>query len=280
LSLSASSAPGHLAILPVGDVLPERCFRVQQKLGWPLLDAGDDPVASGFKGWLNLYRGSSSFQFQIEHSRPEIRLDLAGGASRHRRKYGGGRSQLIARAMGMKSGLKPSVLDLTAGFGRDAFVLASLGCRVTMVERNPLMALLLEEALMQAKLAGNDDPELAAVIDRLKLVETSAEEFLSQRHEDFDIAYLDPMFPERKKTAAVKKDMQMLQLVLDGYPALEEEIAMLSAALGAGAKRVVVKRSSGAPAMGDGQPATPGYQMEGSSCRFDVYPLVSMTEQR
>ncbi|WP_445775347.1 class I SAM-dependent methyltransferase, partial [Shewanella sp.] len=64
-----------------------------------------------------------------------INVDFVSGAVAHRRKFGGGRGQSIAKAVGLKQGVTPTVVDGTAGLGRDAFVLASLGCKVIMVER-------------------------------------------------------------------------------------------------------------------------------------------------
>ncbi|XPE51521.1 class I SAM-dependent methyltransferase [Shigella flexneri] len=62
---------------------------------------------------------------------------FVGGAMAHRRKFGGGRGEAVAKAVGIKSDHSPDVVDATAGLGRDAFVLASVGCRVRMLERNP-----------------------------------------------------------------------------------------------------------------------------------------------
>ena len=44
------------------------------------------------------------------------------------------------------------MLDATAGLGRDAFVLASLGCQVTLIERVPAVAALLENGIERALL--------------------------------------------------------------------------------------------------------------------------------
>ena len=100
-----------------------------------------------------------------------IYVDLAGGAAAHRRKFGGGKGQAIAKAIGMNKGAIPSVLDATAGLGRDAFVLASLGCKVQMLERNPVVAALLDDGLMRAQ----RDPEIGDwVSERLSLNHTSS----------------------------------------------------------------------------------------------------------
>ena len=69
-----------------------------------------------------------------------IFVDFVGGAMAHRRKFGGGRGEAVAKAVGIKGDYLPDVVDATAGLGRDAFVLASVGCRVRMLERNPVVA--------------------------------------------------------------------------------------------------------------------------------------------
>ena len=76
-----------------------------------------------------------------------IFVDFVGGAMAHRRKFGGGRGEAVAKAVGIKGDYLPDVVDATAGLGRDAFVLASVGCRVRMLERNPVVAALLDDGL-------------------------------------------------------------------------------------------------------------------------------------
>ncbi|MBZ4777536.1 class I SAM-dependent methyltransferase, partial [Salmonella enterica subsp. enterica serovar Typhimurium] len=76
-----------------------------------------------------------------------IFVDFVGGAMAHRRKFGGGRGEAVAKAVGIEGDYLPDVVDATAGLGRDAFVLASVGCRVRMLERNPVVAALLDDGL-------------------------------------------------------------------------------------------------------------------------------------
>ena len=76
-----------------------------------------------------------------------VQVDFVGGKAAHRRQYGGGKSQLIAKAVGLKTGVKPRVLDATAGLGGDAFVLAGLGCDMLMMERHPVVAALLQDGI-------------------------------------------------------------------------------------------------------------------------------------
>lgn len=202
-----------------------------------------------------------------------LHVDFVSGAQAHRRKYGGGKSQLIAKAIGIKPKIFPSVLDLTAGLGKDAFVLASLGCRVTLVERNALVFKALEEGLQRASdYARTEDPELQQILARMVLVNSDSLSYLQQNQTvEEQVIYLDPMFPERKKSAAVKKDMVMLQEIVGADDDSEQ---LFQQALQADVCRIVVKRPKLAPPLGHTKPPL---VFQGQSSRFDVYPKKAIT---
>lgn len=125
------------------------------------------------------------------------------------------------------------------GLGRDAFVLACLGCRVRMFERHPVVAALLEDGLRRAYA----DPELGPwLATRLTLHHGSSLSALAQLHSAPDVVYLDPMFPHRQKSALVKKEMRVFQLLVG---ADEDADGLLAPALAL--RRVVVKRPDYAP---------------------------------
>lgn len=188
-----------------------------------------------------------------------VYVDFLKGTLAHRRLFGGGRSQLIARAVGLKSHTNLTVLDLTAGLGRDAFVLANLGCDVTMLERHPVIAALLKDGLKRAQVA-----EWFQVL-KLKLIETDAQRYLSTLEKSFDIIYLDPMYPIGKKSTLVKKEMRLLRDVVGPD---EDTMKLLNLSLKKAKLRVVVKRPRLAPSL-DGP--TPNTAYTGKSSRFDVY---------
>ncbi|MCB1668711.1 MAG: class I SAM-dependent methyltransferase [Porticoccaceae bacterium] len=198
-----------------------------------------------------------------------VRCDFVAGSAQHRRLYGGGKKQDISKATGLnKSGFKPSILDLTAGLGQDAFVLASLGARVTMVERNLLVHALLADGLERARTAAGDE-QLQSILNRMVLYNANGVEYLQQiRPESMpDVVYLDPMFPPREKSAKVKKEMQVFhQLVGENNDADQ----LLAEALVKARYRVVVKRPAHAPILGNREP---GYSLKGKSTRFDIYPI-------
>ena len=200
-------------------------------------------------------------------------VDFLGGPVGHRHRFGGGRGQDIAKAAGLKGGVTPSVIDATAGLGRDAFVLASLGCRVRLMERSPIIAALLRDGLERAA----RDPVIGPwVSERLHLIQGDAARLLSAEtaREPVDLIYLDPMYPHRDKSALVKKEMRLFrELIGDDNDAA----GLLRIALAHAGKRVVVKRPRLAERL-DGPP--PSHVIEGKTTRYDVYVVKAFAEAR
>ena len=192
-----------------------------------------------------------------------ILIDFVSGKNAHRRQFGGGRGQPLAKAIGLKKGATPTIIDATAGFARDAFVLANLGCQITLIERNPLIATLIEDALLRA---ANDD-DIAEVIQRMSLINYDAIEYLTKldKQNRPEVIYMDPMYPSREKSALVKKDMRLLHQLAG--PDTDSE-QLLEAARKTALKRVVVKRPKSAPFVGEQKPAT---SIESKNTRYDIY---------
>jgi 16S rRNA (guanine1516-N2)-methyltransferase len=212
-----------------------------------------------------LQLGAGGLQLQelgVDASGP-VRVDFLEGAVAHRRQHGGGSGQMIAKAVGIQSGVRPVVLDATAGLGRDAFLLAQLGCSVTLIERHPLIGALLADGLGRALL----DLEVGPIIQRMHLRLGNAIELIRDwSAEPPQVIYLDPMFPHREKSSLVKKEMRVFRpLVGDD----DDAVQLLQVALELATHRVVVKRPRKAPSV-CGKP--PGYVLEGKSSRYDVYP--------
>jgi len=230
--------------------------------------------------WNLATQTDDSHQFQLQLTNERLQLikldepklgavfvDFIDGAVAHRRKFGGGRGQLIAKAVGLKSGANPTVLDATAGLGRDAFVLASLGCTVTMFERSPVVAALLDDGLTR----GYQDAEIGEWLSqRLTLQHHNSLEGLSSLTNSHDVVYLDPMFPHRKKSAAVKKEMRVFQSLVGSDPDADD---LLPLALNAAIKRVVVKRPSYAEHLNN---IKPSMHLDSKANRFDVYVQAAM----
>jgi len=192
-----------------------------------------------------------------------VYVDFVSGRSAHRRRFGGGRGQPLARAIGLKGGRMPVVLDATAGLGRDAFVLASLGCELVMLERSSVIAALLQNGLERA-LA---DEQTASVARRMQLHYGDAADYLAELDnlQRPDVIYMDPMYPHRDKRALVKKEMRVFrQLVGEDT----DSAALLSAARQYARHRVVVKRPVTADSVGGDVPTM---VIKSPNTRYDVY---------
>lgn len=206
-----------------------------------------------------------------------VRAEFTAGAVDHRRKFGGGKGQMIAKAVGVKAGVYPRVLDVTAGLGKDAFVLATLGCHVQMLERSPVVHCLLQDGLARAlNYAASEDRELQLTLERLQLLATDSREYLASLNESErpGVIYLDPMFPEREKSADVKKEMRAFHDLVGRDDDAGEllELALLNAIY-----RVVVKRPRKASFVGG---KAPSYQLEGKSSRYDIYTNKKIPDAR
>ncbi|NVK57028.1 MAG: class I SAM-dependent methyltransferase [Alteromonadaceae bacterium] len=189
-----------------------------------------------------------------------VMVDFLSGQSAYRRAKGGGSKEPIAKAVGMKTHQPLKILDATPGLGRDAFVLASLGASVTLVERSPVVYMLLADGLRRLALS---EPELAA---RFTLHHANSPEYMQQQSENsVDAVYLDPMFPHRKKSALVKKEMRLFQVLLGTDTDADQ---LLPAALHIAAKRVAVKRPNSAPYLAAQKPSM---AISSKKHRFDVY---------
>lgn len=192
-----------------------------------------------------------------------VGVDFVEGAGGYRLRHAGG-ERLLARAVGSKDA--PRVIDATAGLGQDGFLLAAQGCRVVMLERSPVVAALLRDGLARAA----RHPETAAIAHRVTLHAVDSLEHLASLspEERPDVVYLDPMFPEREKSALVKKELRRLREVVgeDGDGA-----ALLLLARNRATRRVVVKRPRLAPTIPGPKP---DFSLDGKAIRYDVY-LVS-----
>lgn len=164
-----------------------------------------------------------------------------------------GKKQGLVRACKPVPGMR--IIDATAGWGRDAAVLASFGAEVLMLERNPVMAALLSDALARC-----NDKALP-----LSLQHQDALTYLTSLTADEypDLIYLDPMHPTRQKAALVKKDLQALQQMIG---ADEDADALLACARHRVLKKVVVKWPQALPPL-----AKPDTSLEGKTVRFDCY---------
>ena len=205
---------------------------------------------------LLLVVGETSAWLELDGVKVTAQFDSA--AMQHRRK--GGHNEMLGRAVGLKADRKPLIWDATGGLGRDAFVLADLGCEVTLCERVPALAWLLDQAVQAAKVSGAQQIREAA--ERMSVLAADSK---TLRAPAGTVIYLDPMFPERKKAAAVKKEAAMLQHLA---VSVDDSESLWQWAWDQPVERVVVKRPLRAPILGHIRPA---HTLKGKSVRFDVF---------
>ena len=171
-------------------------------------------------------------------------------------------TELVVRAARFKKGRNDlTVLDATAGFGEDSALLAAAGFSVTLYEKDAVIAALLEDAIKRAK----ETEELCGIASRMELICGDSISAMRSMKNPPDVIYLDPMFPERKKSALIKKKFQLLQKL---EMPCENEEELLDAAFEAAPRKIVVKRpAKGAFLAGK----KPSYSIDGKAVRYDVF---------
>ncbi len=191
----------------------------------------------------------------------ELRVDFVSGPVAHRLRFGGGRGQALPKAMGLRNGKTPSIIDATAGLGRDSFLLASLGAQVTLIERSEKMHALLAEGMERAAREGG---ELQEIIGRMTLLHGDAKDLLPQL--DGEAILIDPMHPPRKTTALVKLELRQVREIVG---ADEDAADLVRAALDRARSRVVLKWPAKADPIEGIRPCS--HQIRGKTTRYDVW---------
>lgn len=215
-------------------------------------EAGDLGLPDGLElrrvdGRLTLAGDGMELAADFRELLPRIRHDRLG-------------RELLVKAARIKGEAAPTAFDATAGLGEDSLLLAAAGFEVTMCESDPVIAALLADALERAA----TDAELAAVAGRMRLVAGDSVAVLPELGRPVDVVYLDPMFPARTKSAAVKKKFQLLHR-LESPCANEAEL--MDAALAVRPRKVVVKRPIKAPVLAG---VRPSHSISGKAVRYDV----------
>jgi 16S rRNA (guanine1516-N2)-methyltransferase len=189
------------------------------------------------------------------------KIDFAGGAVGYRFRRGGERGHPLVRAAGIRKGHMPAIVDATAGLGRDAFLLASAGADVTLIERSAEVHALLKEALARA---AAESAELADVVGRMTLIHGDARDLLPGLKPD--VVIVDPMHPPRRNTALVKQEMRQLSAIVG---ADEDADELMKVALAAARERVVLKWPlRAAPLLAAPKPS---HQFAGKTVRYEVF---------
>ena len=220
-----------------------------------LLNLEPDQVLKLLPDDLKLRSSGDVLSLHDQQQAFSLHIDFLSGPLAHRARQHPGAEKLI-KACKIQGQVKGTVLDATAGMGRDAFLLHQAGFKVTACERHAVVFALLKNALQRYQKASETHTAF-------ELLHQDAEQVLIQRH--FDVVYMDPMFPQRSKSAQVKKDMFVLQKLLQHTDAAVDEL--VNAAQSA-CNKLVIKRPVKAETLISTKPT---YQLMGKTCRFDVY---------
>lgn len=193
----------------------------------------------------------------------ELRPDFAEMLPRI--KQGALQREMLVKAARVKGVEAPRAVDATAGLGEDSLLLAAAGFTVTLCEADPVIAALLEDALARASV----HEVLGPIVERMHLVAGDSRAVLAEfgTAPDIrpDVVYLDPMFPGRTKSAAVKKKFQLIHGLERPTEPLDEE-SLLQAALAAHPRKVVIKRPVKGPYLAG---VKPSHAIAGKAVRYD-----------
>ncbi len=176
--------------------------------------------------------------------------------------------ELLVRAARVRGAEEPTAIDCTAGLGEDSLLLAAAGFRVTLFERDETICALLVDAMERAA----NEPQLKDIVERMTLVGGDSIAGLAELGFAPDVVYLDPMFPGRTKSAAVKKKFQLLHHL---EQPCEEENELVAAALAVSPRKVVIKRPAKGPQLAG---IKPSYSISGKAVRYDVLVPPRQTE--
>ncbi|MBA2403456.1 MAG: class I SAM-dependent methyltransferase [Bdellovibrionales bacterium] len=162
--------------------------------------------------------------------------------------------ELLARAVGVKSGVRPKILDLTGGFLGDTLLFLSFGCEVITVERHPMVARLIQSALANAK-----HPALS----RLTFIPQDAATYLKENPLP-DVVFFDPMFEDANEKALPKKEMRIFRSFIGQD---QDALSVFNLIRALNPKRLVIKRPRLSASLG----MAPSLKIEGKATRYDVY---------
>ena len=190
-----------------------------------------------------------------------LKCSFIEGPILHRLKYGKGRGQNLAKAVGFKFNKNRTIIDATAGLGYDAFILASLGAHVTLIERSEKIYDLLKTAISEAQLYGG---EISKIVNRMNLLFGDSKDILPKIAPE--VILIDTMYKDRKKSALVKNDMRLVREVVGSD---SDHVELINVALNNASKRVVIKQPRYAETLDNIKGCS--HQILGKTIRYDVY---------
>ena len=190
-----------------------------------------------------------------------LKCSFIEGPILHRLKYGKGRGQNLAKAVGMKFNKNRNIIDATAGLGYDSFILASLGAKVTLIERSQKMHEILQNGIDEGILFGG---EIEKIIDRMELLFGDSKDILPKLTPE--VIMIDTMYKDRKKTALVKNNMRLVREIVGPD---NDYIELLKVALNCAKNRVVLKQPRYAEPIKEIRKCS--HQILGKTIRYDIF---------
>lgn len=264
--------PPDIAIRPATASDLAQARKLSDSLGLPLLDAAlNDTSSPSTAQWMLIVSPETLTLSRADGLSTSI--DFLGGKAAKRTHESGFASQPLARALGLKKlqqiNQNPTVIDATAGLGTDGWMMASLQCRVHLLEASPVLCAMLKRAIDIAAERTSD-----GAAHRLTITNTNAVSYLNnEATSSVNVIYLDPMYPQSRNSALVKKGMQLLH-DLAGPDTNGDEL--LLAALAKADYRVIVKRPKGAALLaGSDKWSGQITNIQSAQTRFDIYHLAT-----
>ena len=190
-----------------------------------------------------------------------LKCSFIEGPILHRLKYGKGRGQNLAKAVGMKFNKNRNIIDATAGLGYDSFILASLGAKVTLIERSQKIHELLQNGIDEGISFGG---EIEKIINRMELLFGDSKDILPKLTPE--VIMIDTMYKDRKKTALVKNNMRLVREIVGPDT---DYIELLEVALNCAKNRVVLKQPRYAEPIKDIKKCS--HQILGKTIRYDIF---------
>ncbi len=252
-----NSSPPEVFISADDPSCAAQAQRIAAEFGLPLLATPSEPGV-----WR--LQVSSEGLLLLRPDGLSTQINFVSGKARQRSQEANFKSQPLARALGLqklrkKINTQPDIIDATAGFGTDGWMMACLDTHVRLLEASPVLCAMLSHAVNVA----NAD---------IKVINTDSVAYLRDKnHAPADIVYLDPMYPATRSKALVKKGMQLLHELIG--PDHNSE-TLLHAALDKANYRVVVKRPKGAEQFAGSESFTGQItSVQSAHTRFDIYHL-------
>lgn len=250
--------PFSIAITSNEISLLSRAQQLAQKNSLPYIDY----LESSNFDYVLILSSTGLYLDDTQKKLGSLKIDFLQGKLAYRLKHLQNQKQLLAKAIGLKPNFKPRVLDATAGLGTDSFILAHLGCQTILLERSPIIFLLLKDALERAL---KHPKFLSLSIELIKIEGLTYLKQITNLNSFPEVVYLDPMYPHSSKSALAKKEMRFLrQLVGEDTDAPN----LLRFAIICAKQRVVVKRPRLSPYLAN---IKPHHSIFGKQHRLDVY---------